>query len=97
MCAHSVAKRMTHRSESQDDMNKSTSDYVFWKMNPGSGRLKKRKEKKNEGDDVKGYLFLMKYKALWLTMFSCMHWPWGKLAYRLIYKVLQFFSIAKTL
>ncbi len=29
---------MTHRSESQDDMNKSTSDYVFWKMNPGSGR-----------------------------------------------------------
>ncbi len=31
-------KLMTHRSESQDDMNKSTSDYVFWKINLGSGR-----------------------------------------------------------
>ncbi len=38
MREHSVAKLMTHRSESQDDMNKSKSDYVFWKMNPGSGR-----------------------------------------------------------
>ncbi len=38
MCEHSVAKLMTHRSESQDDMNKSTGDCVFWKMNPGSGR-----------------------------------------------------------
>ncbi len=56
---------MTHRSESQDDMNKSTSDYVFWKMNPGG--LRQRGiggENKNEGDEVKGHLFLMKYKAL---------------------------------
>ncbi len=30
---------MTLRSESQDDMNKSTSDYVFWKINPGSLHL----------------------------------------------------------
>ncbi len=64
---------MTHRSESQDDMNKSTSDYVFWKMNPGSGRRRGiGGEKKNEGDEVKGHLFLMKFKALWLTMFFCM-------------------------
>lgn len=35
---HLVAKLMTQQSESQDDMNKSTGGYVFWKMNPGSGR-----------------------------------------------------------
>ncbi len=68
MCEHSVAKLMTHRSESQDDMNKSTSDYVFWKINHGSGRQRgeerihflplfssflQRGEKKNEGDEIK--------------------------------------------
>ncbi len=63
---------MTHRSESQDDMNKSTGDYVFWKMNPGSGRQRGiGGGNKNEGDEVRGHLFLMKYKAL-LTMFFCM-------------------------
>ncbi len=56
---------MTQQSESQDDMNKSTSDYVFWKMNPGSERQRGiRGENKNEGDKVKGHLLLMKYKAL---------------------------------
>ncbi len=56
---------MTQQSESQDDMNKSTSDYVFWKMNPGNGRQRGNgEENKNEGDAVKGHLFLMKYKAL---------------------------------
>ncbi len=46
-------------------MNKSTSDYVFWKMNPGNGRQRGNgEENKNEGDAVKGHLFLMKYKAL---------------------------------
>ncbi len=67
---------MTHRSESQDDMNKSTADYVFWEMNPGSGRQRGMGGGGggvNEGDEVKGHLFLMKYKALWLTMFFCMH------------------------
>ncbi len=38
MCEDSVAKLMTNRSESQDDMNKSTADYEFCKMNPGRGR-----------------------------------------------------------
>ncbi len=47
---------MTHRSESQDDMNRSTADYVFWKINPGNGIW--------YGDEVKGNLLLMKYKAL---------------------------------
>ncbi len=61
MCEHSVAKLMKHRSESQDDMNKSTNDHVFWKINPGSGRqIGIGGDKKNEGDN----LFLMKYKAL---------------------------------
>ncbi len=34
---HSL-KLMTQQSESQDDMNGSTSDYVFWKNNPDNGR-----------------------------------------------------------
>ncbi len=56
---------MTHSSESQDDMNRSTSDYVFWEMNPDSGRRRGiGGENKNEGDEVKGHLLLMKYKAL---------------------------------
>ncbi len=38
MCEHSVAQLMTHRSEYQGDVNKSTSDFVFWKTNPGCGR-----------------------------------------------------------
>ncbi len=38
MCELSVAKLMTQQSESQDNMNQSTGGYVFWKMNPGSGR-----------------------------------------------------------
>ncbi len=46
---------MTHQSESQDDMNTSTGDYEFWKMNPGSERQRGiGGEKKNEGDEVKG-------------------------------------------
>ncbi len=69
MCEHSVAKLITHRSESQDDMHKSTSDYVFWKMNHASRRQRRIEgEKKNEGDEVKGHLFLMKYKALFFCM-----------------------------
>ncbi len=32
-----TVKPMTHRSESQDDMNRSTRDCVFWKINPDSG------------------------------------------------------------
>ncbi len=55
---------MTHRSESQDDMNKSTSDYVFCKMNPGSERQRGIGGEINEVDEVNGNLFLMKYKAL---------------------------------
>ncbi len=54
---------MTQQSESQDDMNGSTSDYVFWKMNPGSGR-QRGIGGENQNDEVKGNLFLMKYKAL---------------------------------
>ncbi len=47
---------MTHRSESQGDMNKSTSDYVFWKMNPGCGRQRGiGGENNNDGDEVKGH------------------------------------------
>ncbi len=62
MCEHSVVKLI---SESQDDMNRSTSDYVFWEMNPGRRRQRGiGGEKKNEGDEVKGRLLLMKYKAL---------------------------------
>ncbi len=50
---------MTHRSGSQDEMNKSTADYVFWEINPGCGRQRGiGEEKKNEGDEVKGNLFL---------------------------------------
>ncbi len=53
-------------------MNKRTSYYVFWKMNPGSGRQRGiGGENKNDGDEVKGHLFLMKYKALYY-MFFCM-------------------------
>ncbi len=56
---------MTHGSESLDDVHKSTSNYVFWEMNPGCGRQRGGgEEKKNEGDEVKCHLFLMKYKAL---------------------------------
>ncbi len=56
---------MSHRSQSQDDMNKSTSDYVFWEINPGSGIQRGiGGEKINEGDAVKAHLLLMKYKAL---------------------------------
>ncbi len=56
---------MTHRSESQDDMHWSTSDYVFSKINPDSGRQRGiGGEKTNEGNEVKGLLLLMKYKAL---------------------------------
>ncbi len=63
-CEHSVAK-LIQQSKSQDDMNKITSDYVFWKMNPGNWRqLGIGGEKITEGDEVKGNLFLMKYKAL---------------------------------
>ncbi len=79
MRQHSVSKLMTHSSGSQDDMNKSTSDYVFWKINTGRGR--QRRGNKNEGDAVKVHLFLMKYKTLWLCMFFCMDWPWGTLAH----------------
>jgi len=65
MCEHSVAKLKTHRSGSQDDMHRSTSDYVFWKINPNSGRQGGIwGEKENEGNEVKGHLLLMKYKAL---------------------------------
>ncbi len=61
---------MTHQSESQHDINRSTSNYVFWKMNPGSGRQRGTGGgNKNEGDEVKTNLFLMKYK---LTMFFSM-------------------------
>ncbi len=43
-------KLKTHRSGSQDDMNRSTSDCVFWKMNPDSGRQRGiGGEKVNEG------------------------------------------------
>ncbi len=42
-------------------MNKSTGYYVFWKIKPGRER-KERGEKKNEENEVKGNLFLMKYK-----------------------------------
>ncbi len=72
MCEHSVAQLKTHRSGSQDEMNRSTSDYVFWKMNPGSGRQRGIGGKTNEGGEVMGHLLLMKYKALYLTMFLCM-------------------------
>ncbi len=37
MCEHSAAKLMTQQSESQNDINRSTSYYVFWKMYPGNG------------------------------------------------------------
>ncbi len=47
---------MTHQSESQDDMNRSTSDCVFWKMNPGSGRQRGiGGENNNEGGEVISY------------------------------------------
>ncbi len=32
------AKLMTRQSESQDDMNKNTCGYVFWKINPDNGK-----------------------------------------------------------
>lgn len=74
MCEHSVAK-LTHRSESQDDMNKSTSDYVFCKINPGNGRQRGiGGEKKNEGDEVKGNLFLMKYNNNNNNVMDCQVW-----------------------
>ncbi len=45
-------------------MNRSTNYYVFLKINPGNGIQRGIGEKKNEGDEVKGHLLLMKYKAL---------------------------------
>ncbi len=55
---------MTRQSESQDDMNKNTCGYVFWKINPGNWRQRGIGwENKNEGDEFKGHLFLIKYKA----------------------------------
>lgn len=46
-------------------MHKSTSDYVFLEINPNSGIQRGRGgEKKNDGDEIKGHLLLMKYKAL---------------------------------
>ncbi len=46
-------------------MNRSTSDYVFWKMNPDSERQRGiGGEKVNEGDEVKGHLLRMTFKAL---------------------------------
>ncbi len=53
---------MTHRSESQDDMNRSTGDYVFWILEVGD--KEELGGNRIEGDEVKGHLFLMKYKAL---------------------------------
>jgi len=62
ICEHSVAKLMTPQSEPQEDMNRSTSDCVFWKTDPGSGRQRGiGGEMTNEGDEVKGHLFLMKH------------------------------------
>ncbi len=47
----------------------------FGQINPGNGRQRGiGGENKNEGDEVKGQLFL-KYKAVWLSMFFCMDWP----------------------
>ncbi len=66
MCYHAdICRKTVLFVESQDEMNKSTSDYEFWKINPGSGRQRGiGGENKNEGDEVKCHLFLMKYKAL---------------------------------
>ncbi len=33
-----LAKLMTRQLESQDEINKNTCGYVFWKMYPGNGR-----------------------------------------------------------
>ncbi len=43
---------------------------MFWKINPGNG-IQRGGEKKNEGDEVKGHLLLIKYKALQLSMILC--------------------------
>lgn len=57
MCEHSVVKLVI----------------VFLEINPNSGIQRGRGgEKNNDGDEIKGHLFLMKYKALELTMFLCM-------------------------
>ncbi len=77
---------MTHSSESQDDMHRSTRDYVFWKINPGRGRQIGIGENKNEGDEFKGNLFLMKYKH-YSTYSSAWTDHEGNMAYMLIYKV----------
>ncbi len=46
-------------------MNESTSVCVFCKINPDNGRQRGiGGENINNGDEVKGHLFLMKYKAL---------------------------------
>lgn len=49
MCEHSVVKLVI----------------VFLEINPNSGIQRGRGgEKNNDGDEIKGHLFLMKYKAL---------------------------------
>lgn len=51
---------MTHQSECQDDINRSTDDYLLWKMKKkmrGRGR-----DKKNEG--VKGHFVPDKVQRL---------------------------------
>ncbi len=71
-------------------MNRSTSDYVFWKINPGSGR-----QRGIGGDEVKGHLLLMKYKALVdhvLVHVIIIR----KAARRLIYRVLHYLHITIT-
>ncbi len=55
---------MTHRSESQDDMHRSTADYLLWKINPIGVKKRGRGGGKSKGMGVKGHLFLMNYKAM---------------------------------
>ncbi len=43
--------------QSLDNINRSTGDYVLWKMNPSG----ERKKKKSEGEKVKVNFFLMKF------------------------------------
>ncbi len=74
---------MTHQSESQDDMNRSTSDCVFWKMNPGSGRQRGIwGEKKNEGGEVICYWWNKKHYSVLVHGMSI-----RKAACRLIYSI----------
>ncbi len=59
MCEHSVVKLISGWYE------QSTSGFVFGEMNPGNGIQRGiGGGKKDEGDEVKGHLLLMKYKAL---------------------------------